>query len=405
MKRIAVIFPGQGIDIRESEELVRKHTVARRIFAEAGSLLGRDLLEVSAAPTPATSDQVRIVLSSVANFECFVRDRRLLPAVHYMAGHSLGEYSALICAGALKLSDAVRLLAHRQRLMDDCARTAGGGMAVVQGLTQDQVTKELSLLQRQGKAIGISAFNTPRQFAISGHIGTIKEMGVLVAKLGGIFMQLKVNGPLHSELMSNAANEFRSYVEATGFDQPNCTVYSSITGNPLYDSREIKNNLVSQLTQPVLWEHVLQALVRRKVTLFINAGPGSTLEKMMGSSWPGCSAFSLGREDTRNACAAYINAEIDTYVSPVTRCLVSAVAARNNTLSQEVGDIVKVYDRIWEIQLSVEKEKRSADRATVLAALSDLKYILEKKGLEDDQVSAKVDQLIFETGMKCLYPE
>src|SRR6187402_3602808 len=214
MKRIAVIFPGQGIDTRESEELIQKHTIARKIFEEAGNLIGRDLLQSGTTPTPAISDQVRIVLSSVANFECFVRDRRLLPAIHYMAGHSLGEYSALICAGVLRLSDAVRLLAHRQRIMDDCARTAGGGMAVVHGLTQDLVTKEISLLQQQGKSIGISAFNTPRQFAISGHIETIKEMELLVTTLGGIFTQLKVNGPLHSELMSNAANEFRSYVEA-----------------------------------------------------------------------------------------------------------------------------------------------------------------------------------------------
>jgi [acyl-carrier-protein] S-malonyltransferase len=272
--RTAVLFPGQGSQAAGMRGLV----------AETRPEL-IDLLEefVEAEPFERIDEGTRfqqpaIFAASLAGWE----RRQADPAV--LAGHSLGELTALVAAGALPAAEGVRLVAARGRLMDEAARAQGGGMLAVKAGAAD--------VQPVLEATGISLANdnAPRQVVLSGSEPQLVAAETLLADLGRRSMRLPVSGAFHSPLMEPAVARFRAAVDSVDFAAPRIPVVSCITAEPVERPAPA---LVAALTSPVRWVETLRALQSRGVERFVETGPGNVLTGLVRRTLPGADAMVL----------------------------------------------------------------------------------------------------------------
>ncbi|GGA81037.1 ACP S-malonyltransferase [Puia dinghuensis] len=402
MKKIALLFPGQGINLNRVGDLVREKPRARAIFEEAGDLIRKDLLK-KVDQKSTEIDQALIVTANVAYFECYIKDQEFVPAIHYMAGHSLGEYSALICGDVLPMSEVLPLLEHRQREMNRCAASVKGKMIAIHGVSDKSICQHVDLLRKTGRRVNISAFNAPGQTVISGEKSDVEIAAAEITRTQGRYTPLDINGPLHSDLMTVAKNIFSQYTEQLHPKTPKSIIYSSISGTQLAVAEEIPGMLSQQLNRPVLWQQLIDALIEKGVHLFINVGPDKMLENLMTNHWPQVTCRSLVDKESRASCAAYIKDEMDSFISPVTRCLVNAVSSGPKADKDNPASSFESYNSIWDIQLRVEHRRTVCTSGELDSCLYALTTILHNKGLEDREITRIVDGIKLETGLESLY--
>lgn len=177
-----------------------------------------------------------------------------------MAGHSLGEFSALTCAGALPFAQAVRLVRRRGQLMQEAASAGTGSMAAVTGIEASLVLEVCRRISATGMPVSAACDNAPGEQVISGHRIAVLEAGQLLERMGAQVNQLQVSAPFHSVLMQPAAERFRAELEEIKFQQPSVTVLSNVTGRAYESSNEFAELLTAQLTEPVRWQSSMQEL-------------------------------------------------------------------------------------------------------------------------------------------------
>ncbi|MBI5586624.1 MAG: ACP S-malonyltransferase, partial [Deltaproteobacteria bacterium] len=193
-----------------------------------------------------------------------------------VAGHSLGEYSALYAARVISLEDTLQLVKTRGALMDQAAQKYPGAMAAVMGLSAEQLDSLLSGLQPRG-AIGPANFNTPEQTVISGSKPLVEEACRLVAEQGGKAIPLAVSGAWHSPLMQEALEAFRETLAPVSFQSPRCPVYLNVTGQAVQDPAQIKEIMGRQIISSVRWLQIVQGLKADGVSQFVEVGPKKVL--------------------------------------------------------------------------------------------------------------------------------
>jgi [acyl-carrier-protein] S-malonyltransferase len=285
---IAFLFPGQGSQaVGMSKELAENYPVARRTFEEADEALGYKLSQLCfEGPEEKLKlteiTQPAILTASVAAWRV-LQEKGLKPdfVADYVAGHSLGEYSAHVAAGTLTFADAVRTVRNRGQYMQEAVPVGVGAMAAILGMALDkvsQITKDAA----HGEVCQAANINSPEQIVISGHAGAV-ERAIKLAHARGAkkAVHLPVSAPFHCSLMQPAQDRLAEDLRQLSFQNPSCAVVSNVDAAIVTSAQAAREALIRQVTGTVRWAPSLRLLIDKGVSLFIEVGPGKVLWGLM----------------------------------------------------------------------------------------------------------------------------
>lgn len=282
--KFALVFPGQGSQSLGMMEAYGDAAVIRATFDEASAALGRDLWQlVTEGPAEALNQTVNtqplMLTAGIAAYRLWLAKGGPLPAM--VAGHSLGEYSALVAAGVLQLQDAVPLVELRAKAMQAAVPAGEGAMAAVMGLDAAAVI-EACAEAAQGQVVQAVNFNEPKQTVIAGHTAAVERAAELVkAKGAKRALLLPVSAPFHCSLMQPAAQALQARLAELNFSAPRIPVINNVDVAQLSDPTAIKDALVRQAASPVRWVETMQAMQVAGVTQVFECGPGKVLSGLV----------------------------------------------------------------------------------------------------------------------------
>ena len=278
--KFALVFPGQGSQSLRMMAHYGDASIIRTTFDEASSALSRDLWQLATeGPAEALNQTVNtqplMLTAGVAIYRLWLEKGGVRPTV--MAGHSLGEYSALVAAGVISLKDAVPLVELRAQAMQEAVAPGEGAMAAILGLDAEAVIAACAEAA-QGQVVQAVNFNEPKQTVIAGHKAAV-ERAAEAAKAKGAkrALMLPVSAPFHCSLMLPAAEKLRVRLAQTSFSAPQIPVLNNVDVVPLTDQDAIKEALVRQAASPVRWVETMQVMRQMGVTHVIECGPGKVL--------------------------------------------------------------------------------------------------------------------------------
>lgn len=278
----AFVFPGQGAQfVGMGKDLYEQSALAKDYFEKANEILGFRITDLMFEGTTEDLRQTKVTQPAVflhSVISAFVLGEDFDPDM--VAGHSLGEFSALVAAKALTFEDGLRLVSKRAMAMQKACEIEESTMAAVLGLT-DEVVEEVC--ESISNTIVVPAnYNCPGQIVISGSIaGVDKACEVLKEKGAKRALRLSVGGAFHSPLMKPAAEELQAAINETVFNQPICPVYQNVNAYPQTEPEAIKENLIAQLTAPVRWTQTVKNMITDGATEFIELGPGDVLKGLI----------------------------------------------------------------------------------------------------------------------------
>ena len=284
MSGIAFIFPGQASQfVGMAQDLHAQHEGVQNLFAIADSILGFELSAVcfggpeeQLAQTVVT--QPAVFVHSIAAYE-LLADRGVRPSI--LAGHSLGEYSALVAAGALDFETALVLVRERSRAMQEAGETRPGAMAAIIGPKDSDVVALCEQVADTGVVVAAN-FNAPGQVVVSGEREAIARLGVLAIELGvKRFVELPVNGAFHSPLMQPAADRMQDLLRDAHIETPRVPVITNVSASPVDDPDILRLDLIKQITHSVRWTESMGALVNAGIERAVEVGPGLVLKGLM----------------------------------------------------------------------------------------------------------------------------
>ncbi|MBR2771780.1 MAG: ACP S-malonyltransferase [Bacteroidales bacterium] len=280
----AFVFPGQGAQfVGMGKDLYESNPLAKELFDKANDVLGFKITDIMFEGTAEELKQTKVTqpavfLHSVISALCMGDDFK----PEMVAGHSLGEFSALVAAGALNFEDCLRLVHARAMAMQEACEMAQGTMAAIIGLPDEKVEEICAEVSSEGNVVIPANYNNPGQLVISGNVDAVnaacekmKEAGAKRALL------LPVSGAFHSPLMQPAKDKLQAAIEQTEVKAPICPVYQNVDAQPHTDPAEIKQNLIAQLTSSVRWTKSVQNMIADGADDFTECGPGKALQGMI----------------------------------------------------------------------------------------------------------------------------
>lgn len=284
MNKIGFVFPGQGAQyVGMGKKLYESSFRVKRIFDSAQAILGYDFknlcFEGPERELNMTENTQPAVLTTSYAAARIIIDEGLQPDM--IAGFSLGEYSALLAAGSLKFEDALRLVRKRAQIIQDSVPFGVGGMAVIVGLSIEEVSECCKMASDVGK-VELSNYNAPAQTTISGNI-TALNLACDYAKQKGAkqVVNLPVSAPFHSSLLAEASERFKPLLQSISFGELQVPVISNVTALPYNSSEDISQLLVQHISHPVLWEQSVRYMIGEGIDTFVEIGPGKVLSKLV----------------------------------------------------------------------------------------------------------------------------
>jgi [acyl-carrier-protein] S-malonyltransferase len=313
---VALVFPGQGSQaVGMGAELAKAHAAARNVLAEVDEALGQKLSQVmfeGPLETLTLTENAQPALLAVSMAALRVLEEkgfRLAVGARFVAGHSLGEYSALCAAGALSIADGARLLRIRGRAMQAAVPVGQGAMAALLGVGKD-VAEKLAAEAAQGEVCQLANDNEPTQAVISG-AKTAIDRAAQLAKAHGVrrFVPLNVSAPFHCALMRPAADAMAKALARTTVRRPAVPLVANVTAAPISDPEEIKRRLVEQVTGTVRWRECVAAMAELGVTDIVEVGSGKVLAGLAKRIVSSLNAVAVGTPQEIDAVLALLTAK------------------------------------------------------------------------------------------------
>ena len=266
------------------KDLYESNALAKELFDKADEILGFKITGIMFAGTDEQLKETKVtqpavflhsVIQALCLGEAFNPDM--------VAGHSLGEFSALVASGALSFEDGLKLVAARANAMQKACEANPGTMAAIIGLSDEKVEEVCASVSTNNNIVVAANYNCPGQLVISGNIDAVNKACEKMKEAGAKrALPLKVGGAFHSPLMQPAKDELQAAIEKTTFKMPKCPVYQNVDAKAHTDATEIKSNLIAQLTSSVRWTASVQAMIAAGANDFTECGPGTALQGMIG---------------------------------------------------------------------------------------------------------------------------
>lgn len=279
----ALLFPGQGSQaIGMGKDLAENYSVSKQVFDIVDEALGEKLSDLIwqgdlEELTLTRNVQPALMAASVAAYRAMLSEGFQETSSAYMAGHSLGEYSALCAAGAISLEDTARLLRLRGKAMQEAVKVGEGKMAAILGL-EISIVREIAELASKTGVCDIANDNDPKQIVVSGSIESVgRAMEIAAEKGARRVVELTVSAPFHCQLMNPAAERMKEALENTEIRSPCIPIVANVTAQPVIDVDEIRSNLIKQVTATVRWHESINHLSRERVTNAFELGSGNVL--------------------------------------------------------------------------------------------------------------------------------
>ena len=277
----AYVFPGQGAQFSGMGlELYNQSVIAKELFDSANSILDFEITETMFNGSAEDLKQTKVTQPAIFLHSVILAKMlgdNFKPEM--VAGHSLGEFSALVSTGVISFEDGLKLVSKRATAMQKACDIQKSTMAAVLGLEDSIVEKVCDSIE--GVVVAAN-YNCPGQLVISGEINAINEACEKLKENGARrALVLPVGGAFHSPLMNPAKEELEKAINNTIFHKPSCPIYQNVTASAVMDENEIKNNLISQLTSPVRWTHTIQQMIEDGASEFIEVGPGKVLQGLV----------------------------------------------------------------------------------------------------------------------------
>lgn len=401
--RTGLVFPGQGSQIPGmGQELAQAFPVARETYEQASQTLGYDLLAACRDEHGELADttvvQPAVLVHSVAAWRVLQAESKDTDdEVAALAGHSLGEISALVCAGALDFERAVTLVKRRAELM---AVAPDGGMSVVFGLHSEQVERACAQISRPGNAVVLANVNSREQTVISGHRAALEAATAPLEELGGVVRRLKVSVAAHSPLMESMAAPYAEAVRAAGPVDCTAPVVSSVDGVPYRTAAEVTERLVRQLTGCVSWPRTLDGLIGLGVETVVELGPKTVLRDLTRAEQPTLIALSCGDPESvaragrffasssRRAEGARVGQEsVERFLLGCLRLAVGTPSPRSHSRETFENTVRRPYEELREALATTRGQAAcpgtaEADVGVLVSAAQRTLSLLTAKGME-----------------------
>lgn len=286
MTNTAIVFPGQGSQsVAMLGDIAMQYVEIEQTFSEASVVLGYDLWELTQVGPQETLDQTihtqpALLAAGVAMYRILQANKNLSPS--YFAGHSLGEYTALVCANVLSFSDAIKIVAARGQYMQEAVPAGVGAMAAIVGLDNSIVTDMCLQVSSPDRMVAPANFNSIGQVVIAGHLSAVEAVMQLAKEHGAkLAVLLPVSVPSHCALMQPAAHRLALLLESITISEPTIPVINNIDVAVYQSSADIRTGLVRQLFHPVRWVEIIEFMQRQGVDTIIECGPGKVLSGLI----------------------------------------------------------------------------------------------------------------------------
>ena len=275
------IFPGQGSQFTGMcQDLYLKYDELKPIFKTSEKILGFDISKIMFEGSKEELTQTKVTQPAI-----FIHSMAIIKILgesfkpNLVAGHSLGEFSALVASGALNFEDGLKLVSIRAKAMQKSCEKTNGTMAAILGL-ENKIIEDIC--QETNGIVVAANYNCPGQVVISGEVDAVKNACEKLSSAGARrALVLPVGGAFHSELMIDAKKELSSAINQTVFNQPSCPIYQNVNGRPELSIEKIKENLIAQLTSPVKWTQSVNKMIQDGCNNFIEIGPGKVLQGLV----------------------------------------------------------------------------------------------------------------------------
>ncbi|QQQ73926.1 ACP S-malonyltransferase [Saccharothrix sp. 6-C] len=402
MKDLVIVFPGQGSQFAGmGKRWFDGNRVVRDRFGQASDLVGYSLADLcfTAPPAEVTRTrfaQVSLLVLSYAMYEVMTEDRKI--PVSAMTGHSLGEITALLAAGALTFEDAVRLVKARGEAMESCVAESGTGMVAAVRMPVADVEKCVEEFNSGGHDVQVANYNAEAQTVLSGTLDDLKGLTAHLEDRGAKVVKLNVAGAFHSSFMADAVPAYTEALHEVEFTEPTVPVYSNVTGEAHESPQSIRESLAVQLTSPVRWSAIVASLVERKAAVWVEVGPKQVLKKMLTGAVGSGEVHSFDEEPER------VRAVLDQLVELKKRepglvglCLGAAAATRNRNFDAAAYDqgVVLPYRKLQELS-KLDQETLSDEQKQT--ALDLLLTIMRTKQVPEAEQRDRVESILRRTG-------
>ncbi|KMZ40661.1 MULTISPECIES: ACP S-malonyltransferase [Bacillales] len=414
MDKIALLFPGQGSQyVGMGQALCEAHPIAARTFEEASDALGFNLQTLCFAGdvqelTKTEHAQPAILTASVAAFRVYSQDMDIEPK--WVAGHSLGEFTALTCAGAIQFADAVRLVYRRGQFMQAATPQGVGAMSAIFGLDAHLVEEICREHSRDGAIVVVANHNSADQIVISGHAHAVRQVEEACKQQGSTsVVTLKVSAPFHSPLMVQAAEQLKEELKRYTYCDPRWPVISNVTAQPYVHADQLVDLLTAQTTSPVRWQATMDYLVKQGANTVIELGPKSVLTNL-AKKYP-LHAFAFDKQgeidryqqelqDAKTRNQAAIAQFVDS-------CIAIAVCTKNRGLDEEAYQqgVITPYQALQQLRQQLEQGEKEGSYGDVREAFSLLRLILQTKKAPDAEQAMRFEQLTSKPDLQQRFPE